>query len=131
MKRNEKAQHFVKWLPLFQRKKKQMISGIGFGFTTSIFDGYDEFLVTKHSALSIGTIKIKVKEKEMKNSLFSKLSADIHVKVTATKVTLSGIVNSFYSKNEAEKMAWKEKGICKVENQLIIVYDNSLIDYVY
>ena len=45
---------------------------------------------------------------------------DIQVCVSGNKVTLKGIVHSFYQKDVAEKMAWNAPGVCVVNNELII-----------
>jgi len=41
---------------------------------------------------------------------------DIEVKVSDNKVTLTGIVDSWYQKNEAERIAWKAPGVSSVAN---------------
>lgn len=55
-------------------------------------------------------------------------ASDIFVKVSGTKVTLSGTVNSWYDKVEAARTAWNTPGIWKVENELEVEYDYTLID---
>ena len=49
---------------------------------------------------------------------------DIHVKVSGTKVTLSGTVHSLYEKDEAGRVAWNAPGVWTVDNDL-------MVDYVY
>lgn len=53
---------------------------------------------------------------------------DITVKVSGTKVTLTGSVSSWYQKNEAGRIAWKTPGIWSVDNELEVEYDYSLVD---
>ncbi|HEX7412616.1 MAG TPA: BON domain-containing protein [Bacteroidia bacterium] len=55
-------------------------------------------------------------------------SEDITVKVSDHKVTLSGIVSSWYQKDEAERIAWKAPGVWTVDNKLIVEYDYSFAD---
>ncbi len=49
---------------------------------------------------------------------------DIEVKVSGNKVTLNGTVNSFYQRDEAERIARKAPGVWTVDNELVIDYDN-------
>lgn len=49
---------------------------------------------------------------------------DIQVYVSGNKVTLHGIVHSFYQKEEAERMAWNAPGVRRVYNELIIDYND-------
>lgn len=44
----------------------------------------------------------------------------ITVAVDGNKVTLSGIVNSLYQKDEAEKITWNGAGVWTVENNLVV-----------
>jgi osmotically-inducible protein OsmY len=53
---------------------------------------------------------------------------NVHVKVTGTKVTLTGIVNSAYQKDSASQIAWNAPGVKFVDNQLKVEYDYALID---
>jgi osmotically-inducible protein OsmY len=48
---------------------------------------------------------------------------DVQVYVSGNKVTLDGIVHSFYQKEEAERMAWNAPGVWAVNNELIIDYN--------
>lgn len=48
---------------------------------------------------------------------------DIQVYVSGNKVTLHGIVHSFYQKEEAERMAWNAPGVWTVTNELLIDYN--------
>lgn len=52
------------------------------------------------------------------------LSEDnIHVDVTGHKATLSGTVDSWYQKDEAERIAWNAPGVSSVENALVVEYE--------
>lgn len=53
--------------------------------------------------------------------------SDINVKVSGTTVTLSGTANSWYQKDEAERIAWKTRGIWHVNNELEINYYYALV----
>ncbi len=48
---------------------------------------------------------------------------DVQVYVSGNKVTLTGIVHSFYQQEEAERMAWNAPGVWTVNNELIIDYN--------
>lgn len=45
---------------------------------------------------------------------------DIQVYVTGNIVTLNGVVNSYYQKEEAERIAWNAPGVLNVDNELAI-----------
>jgi len=47
----------------------------------------------------------------------------ISVAVAGNKVVLSGIVHSFYQRDEAERIAWNAPGVWNVDNKLVIEYD--------
>ncbi|WP_394758832.1 BON domain-containing protein [Flavobacterium sp.] len=49
---------------------------------------------------------------------------NIKVKVVANEVTLSGIVNSYYEKDEAERIAWNAPGVNSVNNELSLFNEN-------
>lgn len=53
---------------------------------------------------------------------------DIRVKVAGNRVTLYGLVNSWYEKEEAERIAWNAPGEVSVDNELVIEYDYLLVD---
>jgi osmotically-inducible protein OsmY len=81
-------------------------------------------------------IKIKsenhdaIEQKDVEKALARNLSndeSDIHVKVSGTKVTLTGTVKSWYHKNEAGHIAWKTPGIWHVENDLVVDYYYALV----
>ena len=46
----------------------------------------------------------------------------IQVDVAGNNVTLTGTVNSFYAKDEAEQIAWNAPGVWTVDNELAIEY---------
>ena len=46
----------------------------------------------------------------------------IQVDVAGNNVTLTGTVNSFYAKDEAEQIAWNAPGVWTVDNELVIEY---------
>jgi len=49
---------------------------------------------------------------------------DIRVKVSGNRVTLNGTVNSFYQRDEAERIAWNAPGVNTVDNELVIDYED-------
>jgi osmotically-inducible protein OsmY len=81
-------------------------------------------------------IKIKaethdsIEQKDVEDALARDLSddSDIHVKVSGTKVTLTGTVKTWYLKDEAGRIAWKTPGIWHVENDLTVDYYYSLVN---
>ncbi|NHN24787.1 BON domain-containing protein [Flavobacterium jejuense] len=83
------------------------------------------------------SIKIKsesndeIEQKEVENAIARSWSidnSDIRVKVSGTTVTLSGIVNSWYEKEEAERIAWKTPGIWHVKNDLAVDYYYAFVN---
>jgi osmotically-inducible protein OsmY len=53
---------------------------------------------------------------------------DINVKVSGTKVTLTGTVNSLYQKEEAARIAWNTPGVWSVDNELVVEYEYEYAD---
>jgi osmotically-inducible protein OsmY len=53
---------------------------------------------------------------------------DITVEVSGTTVTLSGTVDSWYQRDEAEKIAWNAPGVWSVSNELVVDYYYALMD---
>jgi osmotically-inducible protein OsmY len=51
---------------------------------------------------------------------------NIAVKVSGSRATLNGIVNSWYQKDEAGRIASSTHGICSVENELQVEYHFEL-----
>ena len=47
---------------------------------------------------------------------------DIQAYVTGNKVTLNGIVNSFFQQSEASRISWKAPGVSTVDNELAIEF---------
>ncbi len=75
--------------------------------------------------------KEAIEAKDIRNALdrhWSINADDITVNVSGTEVTLTGTVTSWYQKQEAEKIAWKAKGVGSVDNELVVEYDYSLIN---
>lgn len=50
-------------------------------------------------------------------------SGDVNVAVHGATVTLSGTVDSWYQKEEAERIAWNTQGIWHVNNELVVDFD--------
>lgn len=76
-------------------------------------------------------IKIKsesndaIEQKEVEKAIARSWSVDdfnIDVSVSGTTVTLSGSVDSWYQKEEAERLAWNTPGIWYVKNELVVNY---------
>ena len=68
---------------------------------------------------------IEIKKKDIENALNRNWcidKQDIIVKVLANHVTLVGTVNSFYEKDEAERIARNAPGVWTVDNELRIEY---------
>ena len=70
----------------------------------------------------------KIEQKAVKNALRRSAidDSDIEVSVSGTTVTLTGVVNSWYAKEEAERIAWKTPGIWHVKNELTVDYEYAL-----
>jgi osmotically-inducible protein OsmY len=73
----------------------------------------------------------EIERKDIENALernWSLSDREINVKVSGTKVTLSGTVDSWYQKSEAARIAWKAPGVWSVENDLVVDYAYELVD---
>jgi len=67
----------------------------------------------------------KIEQKDVENAIARSWSVDdndINVKVSGTTVTLTGMVDSWYQKEEAGRIAWKTPGIWHVQNDLVVDY---------
>jgi osmotically-inducible protein OsmY len=76
----------------------------------------------QNDGISSDSIDEKAKD-EIKYELVRNWSIDedkVHVHVLKNKVTLTGTVPSMYQRNEIGRIAYKTKGVCAVENELII-----------
>ena len=74
--------------------------------------------------------KDKIELRDIESALYRNWSiddGDIDVKVSANKVTLTGVVHSFYARDEAERIAWNAPGVYNVDNELVIDNDSSAI----
>ncbi|EHQ31030.1 BON domain-containing protein [Mucilaginibacter paludis] len=63
----------------------------------------------------------EVEKKHLENALklnWSMDNQDVRVEVDGKTVTLTGVVNSYYQKEEAERIAWQAPGVNTVKNEL-------------
>jgi osmotically-inducible protein OsmY len=60
------------------------------------------------------------------NRNWSLAEQDIEIKVTENRVKLSGIVHSWYQKEEAARIAWNSPGVWNVDNELEIEYNYAM-----
>lgn len=78
--------------------------------------------------VTIKTAKSDMVEKQdIEEALLRNWSIDgeeINVKVVDHKVTLSGVVDSWYQKDEAERIAWNAPGVWNVHNDLVIEFED-------
>ena len=81
------------------------------------------------------TIRSEANEKIEKADIESALrrnwsiyDRDIDVKVSGHTATLSGTVDSWYQKTEAGRIAFNSPGVWSVDNELVVDYDNVLMD---
>ena len=83
------------------------------------------FGVTNSITIKSG-VKDEIEKEAIERALLRNWSIndeDIQVKVSANRVTLTGIVDSMYQKNEAGRLAWNAPGVWSVDNELVIEYD--------
>ena len=67
----------------------------------------------------------EIERKDIESALernWSLSDREIKVKVSGTKVTLTGKVDSWYQKTEAARIAWKARGVWSVDNELVVDY---------
>lgn len=72
-----------------------------------------------------------IEKKDVENAIgrsWSVDDSDIHVDVLGTTVTLTGMVNSWYQKEEAGRIAWNTPGIWHVNNELAVDYYYAILD---
>jgi osmotically-inducible protein OsmY len=65
----------------------------------------------------------EVEKKHLENAIklnWSMDGQDVRVSVTGKTVTLNGVVNSYFQKDEAERIAWQAPGVNVVANELAI-----------
>ncbi|MEO8764284.1 MAG: BON domain-containing protein [Ginsengibacter sp.] len=77
------------------------------------------------------TYEEKVEKADIESALkrnWSIYDNDIDVTVSGHKATLTGIVDSLYQKEEAGRIAFKAHGVWSVDNELIVDYENALMD---
>ncbi len=68
-----------------------------------------------------------VEKKEIEKALARNWTINddnISVQVKANEVTLSGTVNSYYEKDEAEQIAWNAPGVSSVNNELSLINED-------
>ena len=73
----------------------------------------------------------EIERKDIERALernWSLSDRQINVKVSGTKVTLTGTVDSWYQKSEAARIAWMVRGVWSVENDLVVDYAYELAD---
>ena len=73
----------------------------------------------------------EIEKKDIKNALgrnWSMDDSDIQVRVSGHRVTLNGVVNSWYQKDEAGRIAWNAPGVWNVDNELKVENTNNFIN---
>ena len=68
-------------------------------------------------------IKDQIEKKEIEKALqrnWALKSDDIYVDVNNNEVKLPGVVDSYYEKDEAERIAWNAPGVSSVNNELAV-----------
>jgi osmotically-inducible protein OsmY len=69
------------------------------------------------------TTKDEIERKDIESALernWALNDSEIYVKVSGTKVTLTGTVHSWYQKAEAARIAWKAPGVSSLYNELVV-----------
>jgi len=85
--------------------------------------------VSNHITIKSETVNL-VEKTDIENALrrnWAIADKDITVEVTDHNVTLTGMVDSSYQKEEAERIAWNAPGVQKVDNKLGVEYFYSLL----
>ena len=75
----------------------------------------------------------EIEKKDIENALgrnWSMDDSDIQVRVSGHKVTLKGIVDSWYQKDEAGRIAWNAPGVWNVDNELKVEYSDDLVNII-
>ena len=73
----------------------------------------------------------KIEKNEIERALarnWSINAKDIHVKVTGSRVILTGMVNSMFQKDEAARIVWNAPGVWNLDNELVVEYDHVFAD---
>jgi osmotically-inducible protein OsmY len=86
--------------------------------------------VTNNITIKADTLD-QVEKRDIESALernWSLSDKEIKVKVSGTKVTLTGTVDSWYQKAEAARIAWNARGVSSVENDLVVDYAYELAD---
>jgi osmotically-inducible protein OsmY len=81
------------------------------------------------------TIKANTKDEIERKDIESALErnwalndCEIYVKVSGTKVTLTGTVHSLYQKAEAARIAWRAPGVSSLYNELVVDFAYQLAE---
>lgn len=67
-----------------------------------------------------------IEKKDIQDALtrnWSISEQDIDVKVLGNKVTLNGMVDSYYQRDEAGRIAWNAPGVISVDNELVVEFN--------
>jgi osmotically-inducible protein OsmY len=86
--------------------------------------------VTNNITIQANT-KYKIEKEDIESALERNCSLsdqEIGVKVSGTKVILTGTVDSWYQKSEAARIAWNAPGVWSVQNDLVVDYAYELVD---
>lgn len=86
--------------------------------------------VTNNITIQANT-KDKIEKEDIESALernWSLSDQEIGVKVSGTKVILTGTVDSWYQKSEAARIAWNAPGVWSVQNDLVVDYAYELVD---
>ena len=75
-------------------------------------------MITRKILLS-KEIKEKIESAFQRNAILD--ARGISIEIHADKIILNGVVHCFAEKREAEKVACIAPGICKIENNIVII----------